>query len=173
MLRLYRSLIYLYPAAYRNEFGLEMTSVFAQAKQDIRGQSLLRRGLFYAREAGGLLSGAARCRLGCVPGDDWTPFRRFNMNRQFRFPRSTVFLMCAILAGVAFAIEKAQHIQANPTGNPLRTETAAPLILSFILVYVAAAVGWGILFALRRTGMHRLSNLQTRHSGSRLPSLSA
>lgn len=160
MLRLYRSLIYLYPAAYRNEFGLEMTSVFAQARQDIRGQSLLRHGFFYAREAGGLLSGAARCHLGYMPGNDWTPFRRFNMNRQFRFPRSTVVLMCVILAAVTFAIEKAQHIQADRTGAQLRTETAAPLILTFIVVYVAAAVAWGILFALRRTGLHRLDKVQ-------------
>ena len=160
MLRLYQSLIYLYPAAYRNEFGLEMTSVFAQARHDIRGQSLLRRGFFYAREAGGLLSGAARCHLGYVPGDDWTPFRRFNMNRQFRFPRSTVVLMCVILAAVTFAIEKAQHIQADRTGAQLRTETAEPLILTFIVVYVAAAVAWGILFALRRTGLHRLDKVQ-------------
>lgn len=160
MLGLCRTLLCLYPAAYRNEFGSEMTSVFVQAKHDIREQSLLRRGFFYAREAGGLLSGAARSHLGYVLGNDWLPFRRFNMHRQFRFPRSTVFLMCVILAGVAFAIDKAQHIQANLTGAELRTETAAPLILTFIIVYAAAAVGWGILFALRRTGMHRLDKVE-------------
>ena len=81
------------------------------------------------------------------------------MHRQFRFPRSTVFLMCVILAGVAFAIDKAQHIQASLTGSQLRTETAAPLILTFFIVYVAVAVGWGILFALRKTGMHRLDKV--------------
>jgi hypothetical protein len=156
MLRLYRRLLCLYPAAYRNEFGPEMTSVFAQASRDMRKQSLLRRGFYYAREVGGLLSGAARSRLGYALGNDWIPFRRFNMHRQFRFPRSTVFLMCVILAAVAFAIEKAQSIQADRTGAQLRTETAAPLILTFVIVYVAAAAGWGILFALRRTGMHRL-----------------
>jgi len=160
MLPLYRSLLCLYPAAYRNEFGPEMTSVFAQARQDMREQSLLTRGFFYAREAGGLVAGAARSHLGYVPGNGWTPFRRFNMHRQFRFPRSTVFLMCVILAGVAFAIEKAQHIQADHTGAQLRTETAAPLILTFIIVYVAAAAAWGVLFALRRTGVHRLDKVQ-------------
>jgi hypothetical protein len=160
MLRLFRRLLWLYPAAYRNEFGAEMASVFVQARQDIREQSLFRRGFFYTREAGGLLSGAARSHLGYALGNDWLPFRRFTMNRQFRFPRSTVFLMCVILAGVAFAIEKAQHIQANLTGTQLRTETAAPLILTFIMVYVAAAAGWGILFALRRTGMHRLDKVE-------------
>lgn len=82
------------------------------------------------------------------------------MHRQFRFPRSTVFLMCVILAGVAFAIEKAQHIQASLTGTQLRTETAAPLIVTFIIVDIAAAVGWGVLFALRRTGVHRLDKVQ-------------
>ena len=160
MLRLYRSLLCLYPPAYRSEFGPEMTSVFVQAMQDMREQSLLRRGFFYAREACGLISGAARSHLGYVSGNDWTPFRRFNMYRQFRFPRSTVFLMCVILAAVTFAIEKAQHIQADRTGAQLRTETAAPLILTFIIVYVAAAAGWGILFALRRTGVHRLDKVQ-------------
>ena len=159
MLRLYRKLLCLYPAAYRNEFGPEMTSVFAQARQAVREESLFRRGSFYAREAGGLLSGAARSHLGYVSGNDWIPFRRFQMHRQFRFPRSTVFLMCVILAAVAFAIEKAQHIQADRTGAQLRTETAAPLILTFIIVYVAAAAAWGILLALRRTGMHRLDKV--------------
>ncbi len=67
--------------------------------------------------------------------------------------------MCVILAAVAFAIEKAQHIQANLAGTQLRTETAVPLILTFIAVYIAVAVGWGILFALRRTGMHRLDKV--------------
>lgn len=160
MLRLYRRMLYLYPTPYRNEFGPEMTSVFIQTKQDIREQSLLRRLLFYAREAGGLLSGAAWSHLGYVLGNGWLPFRRFKMHRQFRFPRSTVFLMCVILVGVAFAIDKAQHIQANLAGTQLRTETAAPLVLTFIIVYVAAAVAWGILFALRRTGMHRLDKVQ-------------
>jgi len=160
MLRLYRSLLRLYPATYRDEFGPEMTSVFVQARQDIREQSLLRRGFFYIREAGGLLSGAAHSHLGYALGSDWPQFRRFNMHRQFRFPRSTVALMCVILAAVTFAIEKAQHIQADRTGAQLRTETAAPLILTFIVVYVAAAVAWGILFALRRTGMHRLDKVE-------------
>ena len=90
------------------------------------------------------------------------------MNRQFRFPRSTVFLMCVILAGVAFAIDKAQHIQANLTGAQLRTETAAPLILTFAIVYIAAAAGWGILFALRRTGLHRLDKMSASPNATRL-----
>jgi len=160
MLRLYRSLLRLYPATYRDEFGPEMTSVFVQARQDIREQSLLRRGFFYIREAGGLLSGAAHSHLGYALGSDWPQFRRFNMQRQFRFPRSTVFLMCVILAGVALAIDKAQHVQANLSGAQLRTATAAPLILTFIIVYIAAAAGWGILFALRKTGMHRLDEVE-------------
>jgi len=68
--------------------------------------------------------------------------------------------MCVILAGVAFAIEKAQDIQSDHNGAQLRTETAAPLILTFIIVYVAAAAAWGVLFALRRTGVHRLDKVQ-------------
>lgn len=161
MLRIYHSLLYCYPPAYRHEFGAEMETVFRQTQEDAAALSPQNRAVFFLREFSGLLSGAIeqhlRSRFGFGAGFQ---LRRFHMRPQFRFPRSTVFLMCVILAGVAFAIDKAQQIQANLTGAQLRTETAAPLILTFIVVYVAAAAAWGILFALRRTGLHRLDKVQ-------------
>ena len=86
------------------------------------------------------------------------------MHPEFRFPRSTVFLMWVILAGVVLAIEKAKAVVAMNEG--LRLETVAiwhPLFWLSPLAVVLAIVGaiWGILFALRRTGMHRLANVQT------------
>ena len=160
MRRLYRSLLVLYPAPYRCEFADEMTYVFLQAEADTSSHSMRRRGAFYLREIVGLMFGALHTHICSLLGvNDWNPFRRFNMHPQFRFPRSTVFLMCVILAGVTFAIQKAQHVQATLTGMPVRNQTALPLLVTFAVVYAAAAAVWAILFALNRSGTHRLSSL--------------
>jgi hypothetical protein len=160
MLRLYRSLLFLYPVAYRDEFGPEMTAVFLQAEEEHDGRSLAARALFYGRESGGLILGAAQSHFRSVFGNNLTPFWRFSMQRQFRFPRSTVFLMCVILAAVAFAIDKAQRAQAAISGRVVPTsETVTPLILTFVIVYLVAALAWGILYAFRQTGMHRLDKV--------------
>ena len=160
MRRLYRGLLFLYPAPYRCEFADEMTYVFLQAEAETSSHSVGRRGAFYLREIVGLMSGAVHTHLCSLFGvNDWNPFRRFNMRPQFRFPRSTVFLMCMILAGVTFAIQKAQHVQATLTGMPVRNETVVPLLVTFAVVYAAAAAVWAILFALNRSGTHRLSSL--------------
>jgi len=60
MLRLYRSLLYLYPTDYRHEFGDEMECVFVQAKAEASNHSLLSRTSFCFREISGLLSGAVQ-----------------------------------------------------------------------------------------------------------------
>jgi hypothetical protein len=90
------------------------------------------------------------------------------MRPQFRFPRSTVFFMGVILAGVWLAIHEAQNIVQMKQGLPPATATAwGPMLwglvfaLALILAAVAAAAAWGVLFALRRTGMHRLDAMQT------------
>jgi len=86
------------------------------------------------------------------------------MRPEFRFPRSTVFLMSVILAGVLLTIEKAKGIQlkygsaADVAMWPGMTWAFAILML---MVSVTVVIVWGVLFTLRRTGMHRLANLQT------------
>ena len=86
------------------------------------------------------------------------------MRPGFKFPRSTVFLMCLILAGVVVAIEKAKDITSK-YGPPhaVAVGVSLPWFLLFALataaVFVAAT--WGILFALHRTGMQRLDNVET------------
>jgi phosphoribosylcarboxyaminoimidazole (NCAIR) mutase len=88
------------------------------------------------------------------------------MHPGFRFPRSTVVLMCVILAGVVLAIDKAKTIVQMKSGVPHASLAVWDAMLSTILLallLVVAAVGtvWGILFALHRTGMQRLQNVQT------------
>src|SRR6516162_10024983 len=100
MLTVYRWLLCLYPRSYRREFGDEMTSVFHDARIKLP-PALTAKISFYHREFCGLLSGALLAHFDDVFGP---AFPRFYMQRQFRFPRSTVFLMCVILAGVVLAI---------------------------------------------------------------------
>ena len=165
MLRLYRGLLYLYPAAYRKEFGDEMQCVFRQAQAARSIVPLLNRVTFCTRELVGLLSGAAQAHFLSLFGmDDWLRLRRFNMRPQYRFPRSTVFLMCVILAGVVLAIEKAKTIVQMKEGLPPETMAVwHPLfwLYPFTLVLAVVSAIWGILFALRRSGMHRLDRAQT------------
>ena len=154
-------LLRLYPASYRHEFGDEMTSVFrvAQSEVPLGAASKLS---FYRREFVGTLSGALRAHLNSVFGTT-VPFRRLFMQPQFRFPRSTVFLMLVILAGVMVAIQKAKIVVQMKEGLPLETVAVwHPLFWLYPFAVILAVVGavWGILFALRRTGMHRLDRMR-------------
>jgi hypothetical protein len=164
MLALYRKLLRLYPAAYFREYGGEMTLVFAQAQADTREKTLGARVSFCFREVTGLLVGAVRLRF-CGPGD-WSGMRRFDMHPEFRFPRSTVVLMSVILAGVVLAIDKAKDIVRMKEGLPSEIHAVWDsllwwLLFAPLLILAAVGVGWGILFALGRTGMHRLEKVQT------------
>jgi hypothetical protein len=163
MLVLYRSLLRLYPAAYFREYGGEMTQVFAQAEAEMREKTRRARVSFCFREVTGLVVGAVGQRF--CPAGDWN-MRRFDMRPEFRFPRSTVVLMWVILAAVVLAIDKAKTIVNMKKGFPLEIRTVWNLLpwwllFALLLVLAAVAVGWGILFALRQTGMHRLERLET------------
>jgi hypothetical protein len=166
MLILYRCLLYLYPAAYRHEYAEEMTFVFCQAQKAVRSEGLAARASFCAREIAGLLFGALREHFRSIADSyDCIPFTRFDMHPEFRFPRSTLFLMLVILAGVVLAIQKAKSIQLKygAGANLMSVWPVLPWSLAFMLVLVCATVAiiWAILFALRRTGMHRIAKVQT------------
>jgi hypothetical protein len=172
MLSLYRCLLYLYPAAYRYEYGDEMAGVFREALRDVhaeaRGKGLLQQGKFIVRELAGLLHGALQEHTRAMTGSHLLlPSRRFTMRSEFRFPKATPILMAVILAGVILTIEKATAIQdslpyANPKLPPIQPEhfTFFPaMAVIFLSAYAAAVIGWAALFALRRSGVHRLSEM--------------
>lgn len=77
--------------------------------------------------------------------------------------------MTVILAGVVLTIEKAESIRASvpyanpPVGpiQPVHLTILATMALMFLAVYIAGAVGWVVLFALRRSGVHRLSEMSS------------
>lgn len=169
MLKLYRSLVGLYPDAYRDQFGDEMIAIFRDLHAEAANRKFPARAAFCCREAAGLLRGALREHFGAFAGAKrWLPFppRRFVMRNGFRFPKSTAVLMVIILAGIVLAIEKARTIQATYSqGNPVvPLETAhftffPTVAILFVIFNTAGVAGWAVLHALHRSGVHRLDNM--------------
>ncbi|HWZ97061.1 MAG TPA: hypothetical protein VN025_04805 [Candidatus Dormibacteraeota bacterium] len=165
MLALYRRLLYLYPAGYRCKYGEEMAWVFQQAHAEITKGRVFARAEFCAREIGGLLFGSVREQVRRLSNSyDWMSREGGSMESKFRFPRATVFLMLLSLAGVVLSLEEARAIQIHyGVGSSIPPEWPAMLwIFGRLLLIAAATAGivWGIFFALRRTGVHRLAELK-------------
>jgi len=164
MLNLYRCLLYLYPRFYRRQFGGEMITVFGELQAAGRADRITTRIWFFAREITGVVSGALHQHMVAVFGPQaWDPPRRFKMRSDFRFPRSTVLLMLVILAGVLLSIREAKDI-ATTYGDQggISVWSAWPAFTATVFATVAAVavIGWAILFAIKRSGVHRLSNVQ-------------
>jgi uncharacterized membrane protein (DUF106 family) len=88
------------------------------------------------------------------------------MRNQFRFPKATAVLMAIILGGVVVAIQKGEAISASlqdavtpPIGpiHPVHSVLLGGIVLGLLFFYAAGLIGWAILFALRRSGLHRLA----------------
>ncbi len=170
MFAVYELLLRLYPAEHRQRFAAEMCDVFEAARADVRSSAGIARGVFYVREIAGLTKGALREHLRRLfPKHAHLSFspRRLTMRREFRFPKATAVLMMIILAGIILALEKARVIQASfSNGNPPVVPMEAAhltffptLALLLAIFYAGGLVGWSILFALRRSGVHRLDAL--------------
>jgi hypothetical protein len=174
MLSLYRCLLLLYPAVYRHEYGDEMAGVFSDVLKDMQNETwnkrLLPRGKLFLREFAGLLCGALQEHLRATAGSHLLfPSGRFTMRSEFRFPKATPVLMTIILAGVILTIEKATAIENSlPSAYPQQLPPIQPenftffpaMAVIFLSAYAAAVIGWAVLFALRRSGVHRLSEMQ-------------
>ncbi len=79
------------------------------------------------------------------------------MQPAFRFPRSTVFLMAAIFAGLLLTIAKASRL-ATPPGSVWPALISILLFMLLIMCTIAVVV-WGILHGLRRSGVRRLEDV--------------
>ena len=82
---------------------------------------------------------------------------------RFRFPRSTIFLMLLSLVGVFLAIDTGRDLRLASDVVVLSALFAAVLRLlwGFMLMSVVGAAIYLVLFALRQSGVQRLSNMQT------------
>jgi len=170
MVALYRQLLRLYPAEHREMFGEEMLAVLTEVGSAADDGKIVARTRQLAREAGGLLLGAAREHLRVlIEIQDGLSLAtgRFAMRNGFRFPKSTIIFMTLILAGIILAIKRGEEIAAslphvNPQIGPIQPvhSTLLPPIAIFLaLFYVMGFIGWAILFALRRSGVHRLAGV--------------
>jgi hypothetical protein len=166
-LKLYRNALRIYPAFHREQFGEEMIAVFRELRAEMAAKGRFARIRFCARELAGVVAGALREHGRVLGGDHvWQLFshRRFTMRTEFRFPKATAVLMTIILAGVVLAIQRGEAIQhslpnANPPVGPIHPvpSTLLPgIVIGFAFFYAAGLIGWAILFALRRSGVHRL-----------------
>lgn len=87
------------------------------------------------------------------------------MRNGFRFPRATAVLMTIILAGVVMAIRRGEAIHASLTNvnramgpiQPVHSTLLPGVVLGLAIFYAAGLIGWAILFAMRRSGVHRLA----------------
>ncbi len=170
MVRAYEKLLWLYPAEHRREFGEEMCGVFLEMRGEIDGAGSIARAAFFVREFAGLVSGAAREHLrgfGVFHVSGLLSTRRFNMRNGFRFPKATAILMTIILMGLIVAIRKGEAIanslpHVNPQIGPIaagHSTLLPPIALFFAFFWLLGFAGWAILFALHRSGVHRLDDL--------------
>lgn len=158
MLRLYRCLLLLYPVDHRHQFAEEMVAVFRDVHAEATAKNKIARIFFCLRETTGLLAGALQEHLramGATPVWLPIPTRRLFMRSEFRFPKATAVLMTIILAGVVMAIEKGEGIVASLSASP-HFHFFPGVMLMLGVVYAAGVIGWAILFAMRRSGVHRL-----------------
>jgi len=89
--------------------------------------------------------------------------------RSFRFPRTAIALMVAtfltILAAIGLASEMSRSVQAGFGGPDLLTmwwpKLPVTFVFVFLVLWVVGAIGYGILFALRCAGVHRLASVVT------------
>jgi len=164
----YRNLLRLYPSSHRAQFAEEMVGVFEERLAEAVSKSTFARSKFLAREATGVVGGAFQERwrtLGVDGFDLWFPTRRFTMRTEFRFPKTTAVLMTIILAGVMLAIKKGEAISVSvpPSSTPVgpipstHSVLLGGIVLTFVFFYLAGMIGWLILFAMRRSGIHRLA----------------
>jgi hypothetical protein len=146
------------PMAIVGDSAKRWPLVFERAKTERATQGPGALTSFYCREIAGMLCGAWQERL------QESSNRRSATRTQFRFPKTTPILMTIILAGVVLAIRKGEAIQAslpdvNPAIGPIHPaqHTLLPEVaIMLVSFYVAGLIGWATLFALRRSGSHRL-----------------
>jgi hypothetical protein len=154
MLSLFRCLLRLYPADFYREFAEEMTSVFCQRGRDVRDQGLKVRALFLGREFWGMVTGALREKF---TGDS---FRRFDM-RSFKFPRATLIVMLVTLVNVGVALDRARQISVGGSTEPVWWGIPGVFGAMLVVTVILGLVGYGILWALRQSGVRRLSSIKT------------
>jgi len=155
MVRLYRWLLFLYPADYRIIFGAEMAEVFGEALDALRNRGVWPWVIFCLRELAGLLWGASSAHMRLHSG--WLDrVKSFIIQGRAAVPR-LVFVFAAIVAVIEVLKSFLPHRHASQW---ILWNEFLLAILAGLTVAFGGAVVWAFLFG--RTGLHRIANIDTR-----------
>jgi len=156
MRRLYRWLLFCYPADYRATFGAEMADVFGEALDATRKRGVWPSVIFCLRELVGLLWATSCADMRIHSG-------RVDRAEGFILGRAVAHRLIFVLAAIVAVIEVLKSFlpHRQPSQSRLWNEFLLA-ILPALAVLFSAAVGWGISFLFGRTGLHRIANLNTK-----------
>lgn len=156
MIRLYRWLLFLYPADYRAIFAAEMTKVFDEARAVAWKRGVWQRATFCLRELTGLVWTGSYAHMRIHSG--WADRVKGLSQGRAAVPRLII-----ILAAIVAAIEMLKLIvlRGHYTQSTLRNEVLLAIVAGLTVVFGGAA-GWTVAFLFRRTGLHRIANIETK-----------
>ena len=82
---------------------------------------------------------------------------------RFRFPRATIFLMSLTFVGVFLAIDIGRdlHLASDLAIVSALFGALLRVLWGLVVTFVGGAVVYLILYALRQSGVHRFSHMQT------------
>ena len=156
MLRLYRLLLFLYPADYRVIFAEEMTKVFEDARDAAWNRGAWARVAFCLRELAGLVWAASYAHMRIHSG--WVDRMKAFTRSRAAVPR-LIFGFAAVVATIEIlkSFVPPRHASQWVLWNEFLLAILAGLTLA-----LGGAVGWAIVFVFGCTGMQRISNISMR-----------
>jgi hypothetical protein len=151
MIALYQSLLMLYPPRHRSMFGEEMLGVFGDAQAEAKRKGDWETLTFYLRELRGFLCEAARERVSAWAGDrGWSlPGRRLYMRKERCFP--SIAIVCKVIVLMAVL-----EIIFREEGRLLYG-----CAFGFAIAWGVGLAVWAVGYAMRRSGVQRLSEVRT------------
>lgn len=158
MTRLYRWLLFLYPADYRATFGAEMAEAFDEALSESRHQGTWQRATLCLRELAGLAWAAS-----CAQARVHRGARCLERMKRFANNRSALAALIFMFLGVVAAIEMLKTFALHARHvRPARAQGFALEIWQAVVVaYVAGVLGGAIAFVARGMGVRRHADMNT------------
>ena len=157
MNKLYRWLLFLYPADYRSVFGAEMAEMFDEMHAAACQQGTWRLLTFCLRELTGLVRAASHAQIRIHRTVLWA-----ERMKTIAGGRAIVTaLILALVANVAAIEMLKSFVLHRHRAQPMLSHEILPAVLAQLILVCGGVVGWVIAFLLGRTGIQRLANTDT------------
>lgn len=158
MKKLFRGLLFLYPADYRAIFGAEMAEVFDETYASTCERSIWWRLTFCLRELTGLVRAALYARIRIYDSELWAVRMKVIANGRVIVP-ALILMFTAVVASIEVLKSFVFH---GLRLRPLLSQEFPLAILWLILASAGGLIEWGVAFLAGRTGVQRLANKDTR-----------